>query len=195
MYSLIRNILEGILNKKSLLKKSILIFTCIGLAAGSFAYFFPGEEPRKEATYVSENHEFKAEFPKDPKETSEELEVADNKIEFRELSAEDKNSQYAVSFIDFPGHWKLLGTDHLLNKSFDGFLESQKDVEEVLERQITTHNGDPALAYRLKQGGKEIQGKFVIAGNTLYRVAVSYPLAALGKIKPEGFINSFEVQG
>ncbi len=192
-----RNIilLEGPLIKKSFWKKSILVLTLMSLLAGSFAYYFIPSKPKTEEAYSLDDKRFKAQFPKDPKATAEEMEVANNKIEYHELSVQDKNSLFAVSFIDFPGHWKLLGTDHLLNKSFDGFLESQKDVGEVLQKEITTHNGNPALAYKFKQAGKEIQGKFVIAGNTLYRVAVTYPLAAAQKIKPENFINSFEVLG
>lgn len=184
------------MSKKKLWKKIIFIFIGLSLFAGSFSYFYlDNQDAVKSEFYFSGDQRFKVKFPTNPKESSQEMEIANTKIEYHETSSKAKNSLFAVSYIDFPSHWTWLGTEKLLNKSFDGFVENEKNVEEVLHRELTTHNGDSALAYRIKQNGKEIQGKFVISGNTLYRVAVTYPLAAAEKIKPENFIDSFELQG
>jgi len=123
------------------------------------------------------------------------MDIANKKIDYHELRCEDKEAIYAVSYIDFPGHWKWLGTKNLLTKSFKMFVENEKNVEEVLQQELTTtQQGHSALVYRLKQDGKEIHGKFVIAGNTLYRASVTYPLAAVEKTQPEAFLDSFQIK-
>ena len=180
-------------------KKTILILATLSLAAGGvLGYHFIDSKRQADVSqwqaYSNNDDRFDAQFPNEPKESSEEIDIANQKIEYHQLSTDKGDSTYAVSYIDFPGHWKMLGTDKLLNKSFDAFLESEKNVEEVLDRKLDIHEGYPALFYRLKQNGKEITGKFLIAGNTLYRVTVTYPLAAAEKIRPNAFLDSFRVK-
>lgn len=146
-------------------------------------------------SYSTSDDRFAIQFPKDPQETEEQLDIDNKKIDFHQLSAEDQETQYAVSYVDFPGHWKWLGTKKLLTKSFEMFLQNEKGVEEVLQQELTKHQGHTALIYRLKQDGKEIWGKFVVAGNTLYRVTVTYPMSLAGKIEPNTFLDSFQVKG
>jgi len=181
-------------------KKTILIFTITGLIAGggATAFFWKDNIPKKPSewnAYSSKDQRFDVQFPADPQESSEQMVVANTKIQYNELRTQTKDSVYAVSYIDFPGHWKWLGTKKLLSKSFESFIESQDQVEEVIEQQISTHHGMPALEYRLRQAGKEIKGKFIIAGNTLYRIAITYPLAMVETTQAEPFFNSFQIKG
>ncbi|NGX38517.1 MAG: hypothetical protein K1000chlam2_01691 [Chlamydiae bacterium] len=179
------------------LKKTILILTTLSLTAGGvLGYHFIDSKRQADVSqaYTSNDERFDAEFPSEPKESSEEMEVANKKIEYHQLSTEEGDSTYAVSYIDFPGYWKMLGTKKLLTKSFDAFVENEKNVEEVLDKQFDSHDGYLALIYRLKQNGKEIKGKFLIVGNTLYRITVTYPLAAAEKIHPNAFLDSFKIK-
>lgn len=187
--------------QKKLWKRVIVIFTCLGLIGGGIlAYQFLDKAtytpPKMEEWkhYISRDHRFGIQFPTEPKETEEQLDIANTKINFQQLSSESDQAVYAVSYVDFPGHWKWLGTKKLLNKSFNTFVENEKDVEEVLQQDLTTHQGHTALAYRLKQGGKEVWGKFVVAGNTLYRVTVTYPTVIAEKMQPSSFLESFQVK-
>lgn len=187
--------------QRKLWKKVIVIFTCLGLiGTGILSYQYLDKKtytPTKVEdwnSYTSRDQRFGIQFPSDPKESEEELDIANTKINFHQLSSEEKEAVYAVSYVDFPGHWKWLGTQKLLNKSFTMFVQNENGVEEILQQEITTHQGHTALAYRLKQEGKEVFGKFVVAGNTLYRVTVSYPTVLADKIQTDAFLDSFQVR-
>ncbi len=71
------------------------------------------------------------------------------------------------------------------------FLENEQNVEKILEKEIIHHNGNTALSYHLKQDGKEVKGRFIIVGNTLYRMTVTYPSSVAEKIDPKSFLDSF----
>lgn len=180
-------------------KKAILILTCVATAVGgTYAYLitdFKREmiSPATWQAYSPQDERFNIKFPLDPKESYEEMSIANKRIEFHQFSAEHENAFYAVSYLDFPGHWKWLGSQKLLIKSFEMLMQNEPNVEEILQQELTHHYGDPALVYKIKQDGKEVMGKFVISGTTLYRVAVTYPVAAGEKLEPQGFINSFEI--
>ncbi len=187
------------MKQKKLWKKYILIFTIIFfIVTGGVVKFslknLKDSKPTKWEAYSSGDERFDVQFPSEPKESSEEMDIDNKKIQFNELSTESGDSVYAVSYVDFPGHWKLLGSKKLLTKAFDSYLENQKNVDEVLDQGISSHHGIPALDYHFKQAGKEVKGKFIIAGNTLYRITVTYPLAAAEKIKPEAFFDSFQIK-
>jgi len=182
-------------------KKILTIFIGVAIAAsGTLSYLYLdqklGVKSHKDwNAYSSADERFNVQFPEDPKESSEEMDVDNKKIDYHQLSCEAQNAVYAVSYIDFPGHWKWLGKKTLLTKAFEKFVENEKGVEEILEQQITTIDGETALVYRLKQEGKEIQGRFIVSGNTLYRVFVTYPLAAVEKAQPQAFLDSFQLKG
>lgn len=189
------------MNKTNKFKKLLVVLTCLGMAIGGTYTYLSMDFKREMITpatwksYSPVDERFGIKFPLDPKESHEEMSIANKRIDFHQFSAEHEHAFYAVSYLDFPGHWKWLGSQKLLTKSFEMLMENEPNVEEILEQKLTSHQGDPALEYRVKQEGKEIRGKFIISGNTLYRVAVTYPLAASETIQPDGFIDSFEVKG
>lgn len=184
-------------------KKSILILTCAALIAGGTVgllyknveqeILVPAEPEWQ--SYTASDQSFAIQFPAEPIEKTQETVIAGKNLSFQEVSSAQNESTYAISYVDFPKHWKWIGTSKLLNKGFDAFLQSEQNVEALVKQQITSFRGLPTLEYHLKQAGKEIEGKFVIVGNTLYRITVSYPLAVAEKVQPDAFFGSFQVNG
>jgi hypothetical protein len=192
-------------NQIKLWKKCVLVLTFGALVAGgTIGLLNKNIEPEQEVVveqqptavwqvYQSSDQRFAVHFPTEPVENDQQMVIQGKNVSYQELSAALNDSTYSVSYIDFPGHWKWIGSSKLLTKGFDAFVQSEQNVEALLKQQITTFNGLPALEYRLKQAGKEIEGKFVIAGNTLYRITVAYPLAVAENAQPENFFDSFQI--
>lgn len=178
-------------------KKFIIIFTCLTIVTGgALSYYLIDNQvqnPSEWESFSSNDERFQAQFPKDPEETSKEISINDKTLEYHELSTEEKDASYSVSYVDFPGIWKIIGAKKILSKTLNGILEQEEKIEALLHQEISSHEGLPALNYRLKQDGKEVHGRLVVAGNTLYRVVVSHPLAAAEKVKPQAFLDSFSI--
>lgn len=179
-------------------KKITTIFICLSLlVGGSLSYLFMNPKTPNVSewqAYSPGDQRFDVQFPKEPVESSEKMDIADKELEYNELKAEEEKATYSVSYVDFPGHWKWIGTQKLLTKSFDMFLENEQNVEKILEKEIIHHNGNTALSYHLKQDGKEVKGRFIIVGNTLYRMTVTYPSSVAEKIDPKSFLDSFRTK-
>ncbi|MBS0630148.1 MAG: hypothetical protein JSS30_08025 [Verrucomicrobia bacterium] len=184
-------------------KKCVLALTCAALILGAtvgLLYKNVEQEivvPQSSEwqSYTSSDQSFAIQFPNEPKEKTEQTVIAGKNLSFQEMSAVLNESTYSVSYVDFPKHWKWVGTKKLLSKGFDAFIQSQQDLEALAKQNITTFHGLPALEYHLRQAGKEIEGKFVIVGNTLYRITVTYPLAVAETVQPDTFFGSFQVNG
>jgi len=188
-------------------KKSILILTCAAVVAGGTIGLLYKDSFQQEAVvtapqpqadwkpYTSDQRGFGVQFPAEPTESDQQMVIQGKNIAYQELSAAFKETTYAVSYIDFPKHWKWIGTNKLLTKGFDAFIQSEQEVEALLKQELTTHRGLPALEYHLKQAGKEVKGKFLIVGNTLYRITVATPLALADTAQPDAFFSSFQVNG
>jgi hypothetical protein len=177
-------------------RKKILTICLAGLvvAGGTLSYLYLDKKSGPATAKEWSDQRFSAQFPKDPEQSNEELDIDNKKIDFNQFSCENDGAVYAVSYIDFPGHWKWIGTKNLLTKAFGKFVESEKGIEEVLSQEITQIDGDTALVYRLKKDGKEVSGRFIISGNTLYRAFVTYPIAAAEKAGSEIFLDSFRIK-
>lgn len=185
-------------------KKCVLIITCAAVVAGgTLGLLYKNFEqemqevakPTTWQVYYPSDERFGIHFPSEPQEKEQQMVLAGKNFSYQELSTALDDSTYSVSYVDFPGHWKWIGSNKLLTKGFEAFIQNEQNVEALLRQEITTHHGFPALDYHLKQDGKEIKGKFVIAGNTLYRVTVKYPLAVAETVQPENFFNSFQING
>lgn len=190
------------MNKKKVFKNAILIISCIGIAIGgalSFVSFDFNREmtksPMSWEAFVPDDGRFEAQFPTDPVKHERELHIANKKIDLNEYSVEVDSSLYAVSYLDFPGTWKLLGTNKLLNTAFENLMAQEQNVDEIISQELSNHNGHSSLEYHFKEGEKEVKGILIVAGNTLYRVTISYPLAAAEKLNPNTFLESFQING
>jgi hypothetical protein len=188
------------MNKKKYCKNALLLLIVLGLVSGGTFHFLSRDvgnhmpPPTVWQAYASEDQRFEVQFPKEPQKSLQEMIIANKRIQFNEMRSEQDSAVYAVSYLDFPGHWKMLGTKKLLTRSFDYFLEEQPNVEAILHYDLSMHQGTPSLHYKLKQEGREVEGKFLISGNTLYRIAVSYPLAAKEAIQSGPFFDSFQLK-
>jgi len=185
--------------KSSKIGKKIT-FICVGLAVVltsvfSFVCFDCDRQmhnPLEWQAFSPSDDRFEVKFPTDPKEDSQEISVSDKTLEYQEFKSEDKHAEYSVSYIDFPGMWKLVGSKKILAKSFDGLMEKEKEVEEILAQEHSSHKGEPSLHYHLKQAGKTVKGRLVVVGNTIYRVMVTYPETIADSIDTESFLDSFQ---
>ncbi|NGX39041.1 MAG: hypothetical protein KR126chlam1_00361 [Chlamydiae bacterium] len=180
-------------------KKGIIIFTCLAVVGGA-AGFFSMNKPEerisssKWESYSPRNSRFLIQFPKAPEATADRINVANTLVTYYHLSAEEKDSVYAITYLDFPGVWKLLGVKKLLNKTFTKMIEREKDVEQVLEREISSYKGYPALTFRYQKAGKELMGKFIVVGTTLYRISVTYPQSTTDNASSKAFLDSFQLK-
>jgi len=194
---------RSFVKKRKLLKKTVSALTCGALIVGATAgLFYKNVEQEivvpvqsEWQSYTSSDQRFGIQFPVEPTEQVQQTIIAGKTLSFQEMSSMLNESTYAVSYVDFPKHWKWIGSKKLLSKGFDAFIQSQENIEGIAKQQMVNFHGMPALEYHLQQGGNEIEGKFVIVGNTLYRVTVSYPLAVAESIQSETFFGSFQVNG
>ena len=147
--------------------------------------------------FTPEDQRFSVKFPAEPVKSKKGMNIANTHIEFQEYSAEVKDSLYAVSYLDFPGKWRFLGTNKLLTKIFEVLVQQEQNMERVFKQELSKHNGYSALNYHYKESGKEVRGKLIIVGNTLYRISITAPpLAANEAVAVEGgFLDSFNVNG
>lgn len=182
-------------------KRSIIIFTCAAIGIGGCVGFLFHDMNQQMynssewSAFSPEDQRFHVQFPSDPKEDVKEIDVADKKIEYQEYTSEIEDTQYMVSYIDFPGMWKMVGSKKLLNKSFDALIEHDQNVEQLISKEHSFHKGLPSLHYQLKQAGKDVRGRLIIAGNTIYRVTVAYPESIAEKVQIEAFLDSFQWLG
>lgn len=187
--------------KSSKLWKKLIII-CMGIllvCGGALGYILTDLKkqqynPTTWQAYSATDDRFQVQFPADPKEDSKEMEIADKTLQYQELKAEANEAQYTVSYIDFPGIWKMIGTSKLLTKAFDGMLQQEQNVEELVKQELSDHKGYPSLNYHFKQDGKDVHGRLVIAGNTLYRITVTFPQTIAEKVQHQDFLESFELK-
>lgn len=146
-------------------------------------------------TYAPQDARFTAHFPGDPTLESKQLEITKYKktLSYQQLTAEDKNVTYTLSYMDFPKKWRMLGPKTLLTKILDFMIENEHPGHEVIQKGITQHGKHPAIAFQLKQVDKEIHGKLILVGTTLYRLTVTYPTQLANEFSPNQFLESFEL--
>lgn len=184
---------------KKIFSKSVLTLVALAVSLGGtlgyVLYEFDRETtpPIQWESYASQDDRFEAEFPSAPAESTQEMTVANKRIAYNEVASETEDSKYAVGYIDFPGIWKWAGDQKILTKSFDALMQEEQ-VDEILEHEMSSHHGFPALKYCFSQGGKLVVGKLVVVGNTLYRVVASCPQAAAEKVNPHQFLESFRLR-
>lgn len=195
---------------KGFIRKIILtVLLAAGVTGGTFAYllrdvkqevqekFTKGESLSLWTPYSSTDSRFKVQFPEEPSEQAKTLDIpaANQSIDFQQISAEAKEKEivYTLSYIEFPRKWRLLGNNTLLNKALDLLVEYEMKGQQLLNKEITKHQSLPAIDYVMKQGEKEVQGRLIVVGTTLFRLTVTYPPALKDKIQHERFVESFQV--
>ncbi|HSX11963.1 MAG TPA: RDD family protein [Rhabdochlamydiaceae bacterium] len=142
------------------------------------------------------NERFTIDFPKDPELQTKQLDVpkAGQTIDYQEYSVDAKDLNYSVSYVDFPGKWRLLGSNTLLKKSLELFVAHNKEPQELVSFDFTKHKQHPAIDFVIKKEDQDIHGRIVLVGTTLYKLAVAYPSDIEEKLHHGPFLDSFEAK-
>lgn len=190
------------MNKRNGFRKVMIVFLSIALLGAGTATMVMKEPPEKKTEmtksgdwkmFSASDNRFRVRFPGEPKEEDRQTQVGKKTIHFKELSTEFKDSSYSVTYLDFPRTWKLLGSHTLLKKSFHKMLEKEA-VKEIIYQKLMKFNGHPALDYAMKKGEKEIYGRLIVVGNTLYFLSVSSSKTKEAQINSKAFLDSFAAQ-
>jgi len=143
--------------------------------------------------YTSEEGQFTVQFPKKPKVETTELPIpnSEQSLELSEYKAESE-ALYSVSHLDLPRKWTIFSAGIILRGAMNAVVEHMSDVK-MTASERTTHKGHQALKFTLKQGDKEVEGRLILVGKTLYRLTVTYPPGA-DREQQTAFFDSFELK-
>jgi len=143
--------------------------------------------------YISDNGKFQVQFPKKPKEVSQVFEVPNGApINLSEFKAH-KEAEFSVSYLDLPKKWKLFSSNTLL-KGAMGVIVDHVPGSTLIDKKLVKHKDYPAMDFRAIDGKKEIKGRLVLVGNTLYKLWVVYTPETPREQQHEIFFNSFDVK-
>jgi uncharacterized RDD family membrane protein YckC len=147
--------------------------------------------------YAYDDAGFKVHFPNDPQEESKKLAIpeVDKVLDYQELKAhENKKVYYSVTYMELPRKWKLAGASTLLKGGLD-MMVKHMPATTLIEKKFTTHQSYRALDFRLKQGEKEVKGRLILVGTTLYKLTVTYPPSLEKELQDNPFLDSFDLSG
>jgi hypothetical protein len=147
--------------------------------------------------YYSMTRGFTVNFPDQPQEEVKQLEIPDSGkvLDYQEVSIQPKKDVlYSVSYMELPSKWRWAGSNTLLKGALDLYVKYNPIVSEVLNREIFLYQNHRALDFHLKQGDNEVQGRFVLVDNTLYKLTVVYPSSLREDVKEgQPFLDSFDL--
>ena len=143
--------------------------------------------------YVSDNGKFEVQFPKNPVEETKHYDVPNgDPIAMNEFIAH-KEAEFSVSYLELPKKWKIFSSNMLLKGAIQVVMEHIPGAE-LAEKQIVKHKNYPAMDFRAIDGKKEIKGRLILVGNTLYKLWVVYTPDTPREQQHEIFFNSFDVK-
>jgi hypothetical protein len=190
---------KKIKNIISVILTSLLI--TLGIGTAIFVKNFPTtyEQFESEAgwvNYTSTEGGFSVYFPSDPQFEVKKLEFPGQKkpVNYNQFKAcQDNDICYSVSYLNFPGKWKLVGSKKILNKALDIIVASEPGAK-LTSRQLIDHKGYSAIQYQFQQDDQEVTGRLIIVGTTLFQVTVVSPTTVAGEFQPQNFLNSFDLK-
>ncbi len=193
------------MNKKVIIRIVLICSMLFAVGTGVFTFIQKDfqtnlitlEKPSNWKEYSAADARYKVNFPAEPVLENKQLDIpsAGQSLNFEQVSAEKKKAVYALSHVDFPRKWTLLGSNTLLKKSLDLLVENEVPAQQLLSKETTSHQGYPALDYVVSRGGDEVKGRLVLVGTTLYRLTVSYPSELKETVQHEQFVSSFNLVG
>jgi uncharacterized RDD family membrane protein YckC len=154
-----------------------------------------GISPDGWVQYASSDVGFKISFPTDPEHESKELVIPNTGkvLNYKEITSEENGKvSYTLSHMELPRKWRLAGDTTLLKGVLDAMVQHTKEAE-LIEKQFTMHQGYRALDFKMKQGEKEVKGRIIIVGGTLYKLTIDYPPSLATEMLDNPFIQSFEI--
>ncbi len=144
--------------------------------------------------YVSDNGKFQVQFPKKPVEQEpQQFDVPNgDPLEVSEFKAH-KEAEFSVSYLDLPKKWKLFSSNTLLKGAMKVVHEHMPGAQ-ITDKKLVKHKNYPAMDFKMKEGEKEIEGRLILVGNTLYKLWVVYTPSTPREQQHEIFLNSFELK-
>lgn len=147
--------------------------------------------------YYSMTRGFTVNFPDQPQEEAKQLEIPDSGkvLDYQEVSTQPtKDVLYSVSYMELPSKWRWAGSNTLLKGALDLYVKYSPITSEILNREIFLYQNHRAIDFHLKQGDNEVQGRFVLVDNTLYKLTVVYPSSLREDVKEgQPFLDSFDL--
>jgi hypothetical protein len=144
--------------------------------------------------YVSDNGKFQVQFPNKPVEQEpKQFDVpSGDPVHVSELKSH-KQAEFSVSYLDLPKKWKLFGANTLLKGAMKVVHEYMPGAE-LIEKKLVKHKNYPAMDFKMRDGKKEIEGRLILVGNTLYKLWVVYSPETPREQQHEVFLGSFELK-
>lgn len=196
---------KGKISKKikriSLITAAVIL--SVGGGLGLYSSFFSSPTaPNKWQTkslegwinYYAAEKGFYINFPVIPIQESIELNHARLKkpLIYNEYkTCNDDKLCYAIGYVDFPSKWKWAGSRTLLKGALEMMLQNDGEMQ-LVSQGFTKHGSFPALDFHLTKGDKEMEGRIVLVGTTLYKLTVAFPPSLSKHIGPHLFIESFQ---
>jgi hypothetical protein len=142
--------------------------------------------------YASDEGRFTVKFPKEPQEETHSFPVphSEEALELSEYKAKG-DVVFSVSYVELPTKWRIFGAGTLLKAAMQ-VVHSHMPGAKLIEKHRVKHKSYPALDFHMKEGDKEIEGRLILVGSTLYKLTITSPSEELSKAQNEAFLNSFE---
>lgn len=175
--------------------------TSLGIAVSALAlqfndpvYGFSSGSSMVNSSWVQYTHEqkgFTVYFPDEPQEAKKPLTPnGDTGLNITEMSSKEKKRIYSLSFLKLPKKWGLAGDNTILKVALDLVVKHTPNAQ-LVSKEMTNYQGLKAIDYTMVVEGKEVSGRLLMHGNTLYRLNVEYPQGS--KVAKEEFLSSFSV--
>lgn len=143
--------------------------------------------------YVSNNGKFQVQFPKKPVEQApQHFEVPHgDPLQVNECKAHQE-AEFSVSYLDLPKKWRLFSANTLLKGALK-VIHEHMPTAELIETKLIKHKNQPGMDFKMRDGKKEIEGRLILVGNTLYKLWVVYSPETPREQQHEVFLGSFEL--
>lgn len=196
----------GIIRFKSL--NRYRYFIALLLAIGCMTSLFLGEEISNVAIeyeqnmtkegwihYTSKDEKFTVNFPKKPELETHTFDVpnTDKGLDLQELKTVG-DVEFSVSYLELPRKWRIFSAATLLKGAMNVIAEKMPGAK-IIERSHIKYKNYPGMDFHMTQEGKEIEGRLILVGSTLYKLTVTRPHDMNHEVEHENFLNSFELNG
>lgn len=143
--------------------------------------------------FADDDGRFTVKFPKKPDVGIRTFaEDSKNPLNVNEFKAE-KEAVFSVNYLDLPTKWKIFSPNTLLKGALKAVI-GQIPGATLQQKQSLKHKNYPAIQFHLKQGDKEIEGRLILVGETLYTLTVEYFPDEYHPEQHTLFLNSLEAK-
>ncbi len=186
--------------KKIAAAGAMLVVVAGGVFLGMTVADFPAAFEQHERSinwirYTSAEGKFSVDFPSYPELEFKHLEVPSGgkTLDYNEYkSYQTQQVYYSVSYLNFPGKWRLVGSKTLLKKALDLILDADRGTQ-LIDKQFVDHQDLSALQFHYKRGEEEIHGRLILVGTTLFKVTAVSPFSIAQQFPPHSFLDSFSL--